>query len=528
MNTHSDPHDETRLRRVARAVVLGVLVAAAALAAIHARPATSAAWHWPQEHELYRWLERDLGPYLAQTLSRHPRFAGEPVTFAAVRDEALVAAPDALTEDLIARLRAQLQKAPGVHLVWRAAEPSEAPCADTPQAAYRVTVEVRALGARHRVAVRALDVAEQRWVAGVAKEWEGTLDRVQRRALAARPAPRHDLGERAAPFEAAQADLLGERLGAALRSRVCGFVGEPLAVWVERSAQAPPAVDKALTLAARHLARASEASLVAAREDANVILSAQIVAIDPVLHQVWLTVRPVSRDPALPEFDAQAYLALHDAPRVEPERPAGPVAVAPEPLPPADGARATVAPRWATVRTLTPRDRRACATANPWRGGAAPASGMHAVDAEACYALELEVHRDAVVFLLGDEGDAGLVRLLPSYCRTYGRIHTTVRRGDTLRFPARDRGRRHALFAPAEGGYDTFYAIVVTDQRAADRIEAALAPLGDACGRRGQRATAAAQLQSLETLLDDLAGRAALQAVEVRYRPRHAQLARSE
>lgn len=131
---------------------------------------------------LARWLDTEAGPTLAATLARHPRVAGEAVAFAAVVDGVPVEQRDALRAAVERRLRAHLLRASGVRLALRRTPTA---CGPEPAAQLLVGVDVHRSGRRGgEVSLGLLDVAEGQWVPGVALSWRGTLEGVEREALA--------------------------------------------------------------------------------------------------------------------------------------------------------------------------------------------------------------------------------------------------------------------------------------------------------------------------------------------------------
>ena len=69
--------------------------------------------------DLDTWLEKELTPYIAETLSAHPRFRNEPVRFVVMQD----GNPQPHSSALALALRDQLQDAlvdtPGIRIAWQ-------------------------------------------------------------------------------------------------------------------------------------------------------------------------------------------------------------------------------------------------------------------------------------------------------------------------------------------------------------------------------------------------------------------------
>ncbi len=300
--------------------------------------------------------------------------------------------------------------------------------------------------------------------------------------------------------------------------------------------EALPLVNKTLGLIGSYLSQSRDLSVTAVADEANVVLTARAVAIDGALHQFWVSVRPRARDSALPDVERQAYVQLRSPSRTlavdaaPPPRPPQTLPTVQRPAPVAVVRRARPDDLLASVGVVAPRDPRNCRSADPWRFGEGVRRAGNRIAEDGCFAIELIPQRDARVFLLNVHEDSGLVRLLPSSCRTFGRIRTAVRRGEPLRFPAIDKGRYHVLHGPGRAGSETFYAIAVSDRRAAERIEEHVATLDDACnaGQRTGGPRLTAWLRDVNATVAELGDRAQIERLDVTYVPRHETLARKD
>ena len=196
--------------------------------------------------DLQAWISRDLTPYVTQQLASLPRFKNEPVRFVVLADENPQSASSELALNIRDRLRDAVAKEPGLRIVWQrdVSVPSESGSIDCTkdQAAYYIGVEVvEDRGGLINVDVRALDIEDQSWVAGFSRSWSGYPDNVQRRQLKQVATDRSFRGERGAPFDESQFDLLAAHLAHELG---CALLRQTAGEYVVAHATTDP-VDKA-------------------------------------------------------------------------------------------------------------------------------------------------------------------------------------------------------------------------------------------------------------------------------------------
>ena len=133
------------------------------------------------------WLEDSLIPYLVQQFEQHPRFKGQPVLLVRMQDEDVLPRIDELTEQIRQQITDAMLKKSGIDLAWR---PSIQPwqhyqsledisCGDYSKVRYYIGIDTQ-LSRNDRkldVKIRALNLAEEKWVTGFGKSWiVGYLD----------------------------------------------------------------------------------------------------------------------------------------------------------------------------------------------------------------------------------------------------------------------------------------------------------------------------------------------------------------
>jgi len=467
-------------------------------------------WSGGEPSTLEAWFDDELEPYLAETLTTHPRFRRETITVAVMHGEEPQPAPDALSRALTLRLTRFLQSTPGVNLIWEGGR-SAGDCIRREDAHYLLAVDLQQSGpASHRLAVRALDREEGLWVTGFGREWNGRLTRGQYARFRQPAATAQSRGLRDDPFREDEGDLLAERLATELAADFCGFVGEPLVVHADTAGQ-PAFVADVVQLVANNLARSPSIRTVTDAAGANLVLSGRLYAIDNDLQQFWVQARPTADQVRFPVADVAAYVETTAAatrlarrPPAQANQPAvAPGLAGPPSVEPAMSAGGPV--ELGALRVLTPNDHWMCRRADPWRRGARVLRADEGLADDACFALEIEVSGDAEVFLLRRDPTAGLVRMMPGRCGRHGRVSGRSYGEAVLRFPAAPAGWEHALRPPRAALAEHWLALALPAAAGAPDLRHHLARVPDDCAAEdGASIDADAWLARL----DDLAGAA--------------------
>ena len=177
--------------------------------------------------DLDAWVDTQLIPYTSRELRQHPRFRNQSIQLVVLRDESPQSAGSELAIDIRDRLRDALNAVPGIRILWAAgqsgigiADTAAYPNCSGMQPDYLLGIE---LNERRRgdisVAVLALDLADQRRVPGFGKTWEGPLSATQMRQYRTRAVDPDFRGERNAPWDSNELDLMAAHLARARRKR---------------------------------------------------------------------------------------------------------------------------------------------------------------------------------------------------------------------------------------------------------------------------------------------------------------------
>lgn len=482
---------KTALNTMAAAALFALLVTGCA-----GGPSTRSALSWTnnEQSDLGAWLKNELQPYLREKLTLHPRFKGETVTVVSMNGNRVRADANNLSVELVRGLNNYLLATDGVKLVWDR-DVAAAECRPRDEAHYYIGVEVaKDRGSGHRVTVRALDREDSAWVSGFGREWQGRLTRGQ---LAAYKDPKSEgqPGERRYPFQTSETDLLAARLAASLNEKLCGFADRPVAVYVDGGTEESAFVSKTLALVGNNLATSTAISIVADPGVARLTLSARMYPIDGSLNQFWILARSSAPGPVLPVADVSAYVNV-----------AGPGVVArstPEPEVLDKRDRAILS----SFRVITPSRQTLCRSSDPWRHGVQVIAAGERVPHGGCFALEIDAHSDARIFLISPEAEAGQRRFVAGACSRYSHVSTSLGEGETFRYS----GRRHVIVGVARDA--VFFAVAVTDPGAARRFELRLDELSASC--QSARDPRLAQVL-LSGWVDELGTRGDWQSVRVR------------
>ncbi len=398
-----------------------------------------------RERDLERWLDRDAIPFVKQQLLEYPRFKGETVMFVVLEDNAPATFSNALTLSLRDRLLDAALDTPGVTIAWRqgranAQHGNAAIDCTRDDVHYYIGIDLsRQLDDSYKVSIRALDLEDTSWVTGFGKSWQGQLSMTQRRALHQKSVDPSFRGTRDAPFTADENDLLAEHLAHELACALLRQTGGDYIVPGNSSDDTTRAIDNTIELVSNNIAAISAIELTADPELANAELTGKAHQIDGELYQYWLTVIPLGEDSDLSSLSVSAYL-LRPTVSIAEEQ-AGHAA-----------ARATVA---------------------------MPVKQQGALIGKYSFS------NDAVVYFVEHQPHYGLVRLDDGACRNRSAA-TLVRAGDPLKFPVLYTHSRNSEAVKTDTWYvtpkrDTYYAIALSDEKAARRMANLLDQLPNRC-----------------------------------------------
>ncbi|MGD9136206.1 MAG: hypothetical protein PVH42_05570 [Desulfobacterales bacterium] len=426
---------------------------------------------------LESWLDNSLIPYLAQQLSKHPRFKRQPVLLVRMQGDVVQPHIDDLTDQIRQKIMDGLLNQPDLDLAWRPAiQPwkhhlklEDVSCGDHRKIHYYIGIDcglTRVEGALY-VKVRALNLAEEKYVSGFGKTWQGTPTELQREALNREQPDNYLRGLRPLPFTDRQPDFLAAYLA---RNLSClmrqGEEDEPV-VYVKNSAGHNPRIFHiTMTLLGKYLARFREVEVTDDPDQANITVVSQIHAIHKNLHQVWVAARFPKDGNYLPGVETEAYVLI-DLPKPT-------MVTGNQPPNRSDSHRLlnqiSKPSLISSFGLITPMKLTDCATDSPWISGLRQVASRGHLPSGGCLAIEIRLSETAFVFLVGQDADGMQTTLFPSDCPAFSNITAMRQPGDLMRFPPLSGTSQSTLMLDSSPGMERVYAIAITEKELAERF----------------------------------------------------------
>lgn len=437
------------------------------------------------ERNLDRWFDHDLVPFVADQLVQHPRFKGETVMFVVLEDNTPASVSNALALSLRDRLLDAALNTAGVSIGWRqggtpAARTTDAIDCTHDNVHYYIGLELsRHLDGTYGVTVRALDLEDRNWVTGFNKAWKGQLSTIQRQAERETLADKTFRGARDVPFAADETDLLAAHLAHELSCALHRETTGSYVVATDKENDTADSVAATAELVGNNLAGQDALELTNDADRINALLSGKAHRIDGALFQYWLTVTPTDPDDELSTLSTSAYV-LMPGHRLADDG-GGEVRKPPSAPPEWSDTKPTAMRAGAAISVPSASDNPLLGPLRIFEANSAAACGnstnpdirhtTYSASQRACSLLAANTRRDAIVFVLEHQANYGLVRLGGPACRERTSPHV-VTRGELMRYPIpyTSLGSNHSRETPqwlVSPGVDTYYAIAVTDARAA-------------------------------------------------------------
>jgi hypothetical protein len=435
------------------------------------------------------WLEKSLIPYLVEQFDQHPRFKGQPVLLVGIQGENVLPHIDDLTEQIRQKITDALLKRSGLDLAWRPSiQPwkhhqslEEISCGHDGEVRYYVGIDLGLSGENRdlQVKVRALNLAEKKWVSGFGRDWRGKPTRQQMEALAREHPDEYLRGLRPLPFSDRQPDMLAAYLSRNLSCILRQGAADDLVVHVAPPTPGTPdMLQTTLKLIGRYLTRFREVAVTDDPSLANVTVVSTIQAIDQNLHQVWISARQRQSEKYLPGAEAEAYVMINAQKdtliagmnQVKPIKPLTPSPnLSPEPE------------IIGSFDLLTPLNQRFCATEKPWESGVRRVPPHAALPAGSCVAIEMDMTTPAYVFLMGQDAVGELTRIFPSSCPSPAQKDALLQPGELFHFPSLSDPQAGVLELGGSPGTERIYAIAATTPKLADMITNRIVEIQSLC-----------------------------------------------
>jgi len=418
--------------------------------------------------DLDSWLTWDLMPYVRQQLTSHPRFRNESFRFVVMQDDSPQSEGSALAISIRDRLRDSLIDVPGIRITWQADQPgvglaagfSGLDCTKN-QASYFIGIELheRSTG-QLNVNVRALDTGERSWVPEFGRDWKGAANDSERRRLRVIEPDPTFRGERYAPWDDSETDLMAAHLAYELGCSLLRQTAGEYVLAEMRSGPQSTTPNPLVELVGNNLAGIPSLQFSSTAESSNATIEGKAHQIDNDLYQYWVTITPKDGTSELIALSADTYIripnkytaatlipeAIYELSRIE------------------DGFLAS-------LRIVQLSHQRMCLSDSRGVANTANSGAGRRYTAEDCYALQLQSNDDAVVFFLNHQLNNGLVRLADNYCseRSTARI---AKSNQDLRFPLPLESLRSGSWSVSNSWSlhpekDTYYALASSNSKAA-------------------------------------------------------------
>jgi hypothetical protein len=441
------------------------------------------------ELSLDSWLEESLIPYLVEQFSQHPRFKGQPILLVSMHGDNVQSHIDELTDHIREKIIDSLVRARGPDLYWRPAirpykhhqRLADISCSNYRKIHYYIGIDCRLTKVAQNlyVRVRALNLAEHKWVSGFGRSWEGIPAPNQLAALKRAHPDEYLRGLRPLPFPNRQPDLLAVYLARNLSCLLQQGEANDLVVYVEDlSVNAPNFFQTTLKLVGKYLARFREVEVTDDPSRANVTVISAIHSIHENMYQIWVSARDRSGKKYLPGAETEAYVLVesHKKPTVAAIR----TERSPESAPIVQQDKRPFA-LISSFDLITPDSQEVCATDTPWQAGSRRINSHEHLPTGGCLAVEMRLLSPAYIFLVGQDPTGDLTRMFPSSCPDFQTIDAFIEPGKRFQFPPLFDSRARVLELEGTPGMERVYAIAITTSDLATRFGYQLEELQGLC-----------------------------------------------
>ncbi len=429
--------------------------------------------HSPNHAAIGAWVEGDLVPYLVEQLGRHPRFKGEPVLLVAMDGDNVEPSIDRLRDEIRVKLFDSLLSVAEVNVAWRpTVRPwrhhrslAELRCGNSGDIHYYIGLDTRTgMDGNTHLSIRALDVREGQWVSGFGRQWQGGLTAGEQRALEDNQPDETLRGLRPLPFSSAQADLTAAYLA---RNLSCLLQQRPMdrvVVYVERTEQQDHFFQTVMNLVGNYLSQFREVHITDNRAAANVVLAGEVHAIHTDLYQVWTVARLSDGGEHLSGADTAAYVRLKTRSPLAATTPPEPPPVRLTPAPPSSVAIIH------DFFSIAPLSQAFCRSRAPWAFGARQVGGNGHLATGGCLGLELELAKDAWVFLVHENRRGELTELWPGGCGDTSLRGARMEAGLGIQLPQATSGTEAVIELNDGPSEERFIALATRNRQAAAQL----------------------------------------------------------
>jgi hypothetical protein len=441
-----------------------------------------------QDNDLNDWLNQQLLPYLENQLSRYPRFKNQPVHLMLMDGDEIRTNVDLLSLSIRDLLKNRLVSTPGINLAWQPQNTSSNsprsilafPCRNLKRPSYYIGIDLQESHTPgfFTLKVKALNLAENRWMDGFGLSWQGALSHEQSRLHKKHTADPTLKGRRTLPFTEHEPDLIASYLAQKLSCQLSQSRIENLVVTVIPSGP-NPFIKRISTLMERYLVQFKEVHVTDKRENSNVTIHLRAEHIVENVYQLWSSAERRIDKTSLQGMEINTYVRL-TADTAEELTYAIPTAVPPQLLPtnsitpltphtkPPTPANLLVPQPLiihsdpvdliADFRIITPALPELCNSSTPWAAGILTPPINEPFYTNNCLAFEIAVNQPVDVFFLHQDVD-GTLRPID---HMQNQLTTPIYPGSSLRFPTPSSGSIIEITGPP--GSEWIYAIACNNK----------------------------------------------------------------
>ena len=271
-----------------------------------------------------QWLENDFTQEITRQIQNNPRIKGNPFLIVSFNDQEIRTEIDALTRYVRRVLSDQLLEQRGLEVIWNPTQQpwqhhrslSELTCVNnnTPTVLLALDIQKSPFETDTlEIFLRALDLAENKWISGFGQHWKTTADATYMAGLKQVETDQSLKGLRPKPFEENEMDLMAAYLA---RNTSClfkeSYSEEPIVLYIDKTAtNASQSLNKVFDMMDNYLNQLREVKITDSKARANVIMKQEVHHINGKLYQLWVKNYKVSDTSRLSGIETNAYVRLN-------------------------------------------------------------------------------------------------------------------------------------------------------------------------------------------------------------------------
>ncbi|CCK80700.1 hypothetical protein [Desulfobacula toluolica] len=438
---------------------------------------------------LFTWVDRELAPYIAQKMGKHPKFKGEPFFIVAMKGDNIKSEIDDLTLQIRTRVLEVLKSSPGVEIVWRpSAKPWEhhrtlrdVNCSDMRKISYYIGLDIGMTPVNQQLTVKvgALNPGEEKWEENFFVSWKGKPSEKELDAMKRKKTDQYLTGLRPQPFREDQPDLFASYLARNLSCLLKERTIDQVVIYPESGTNHDIAFfSTAIPLVYNYLDKFNEIRITQDPEYANIIIKTQVHQISDTLYQFWVSAKDKEGIDTMRGTSTEAYVSIPQDYRTrqssgqsssidEREIEADISEPAQDILPgnerDLNERDLMQKPLIESFKILTPLASALCSTNTPWLSGEKELTQGDAISSNACVALELITAKGGNIYFINQDSQEDLTLLFPNQCEDFKEFDNYISPGNSFRFPPFSDQGVQALDLLGIPGEERVYVVIINE-----------------------------------------------------------------